>query len=271
MAFEDWCFNHFAERYPAAENDPDECIIRGDDAEIDIFFESKETEEIYILQCKHPKIAQSDLIPEGEVKSFFSNYALLKDRKYLDGRKTKNPKLEELAVEFEHWIKRGYGIYFIFISSGTASDKISALVDKFNRDHVNSNVKFDVWDINSLKDEYVSSKSIEEKYPEDVTFTLANNNFMRPDGDYENITFALPGTTLQQLARDHKESLYNWNIRRFLGKKGEVNKGLTETLQSEPDHFYYYNNGISALCESFTFDEKSKKLKIKKLQIVNGA
>src|SRR6266516_614141 len=178
MAFEDWCFNHFAERYPAAENDPDECIIMGDDAEIDIFFESKEKEEIYILQCKHQKIAQSDLIPEGEVKSFFSNYALLKDRKYLDGRKTKNPKLEELAVEFEHWIKRGYGIYFIFISSGTASDKISALVDRFNRDHVNSNVKFDVWDINSLKDEYVSSKSIEEKYPEDVTFTLANNNFM---------------------------------------------------------------------------------------------
>jgi hypothetical protein len=40
--------NHFAERYPAAENDPDECIIRGDDAEIDIFFESKETEDIYI-------------------------------------------------------------------------------------------------------------------------------------------------------------------------------------------------------------------------------
>jgi hypothetical protein len=134
-----------------------------------------------------------------------------------------------------------------------------------------SNVKFDVWDINALKDEYVSVKSIEEKYPEDVTFTLANDHFMRPDGDYDNITFALPGTTLQQLARDHKESLYNWNIRRFLGKKGEVNKGLTETLQIEPDHFYYYNNGISALCESFTFDEKSKKLKITKLQIVNGA
>ena len=36
MAFEDWCFGPLAERYPASENDPEECIIRSDDSEIDI-------------------------------------------------------------------------------------------------------------------------------------------------------------------------------------------------------------------------------------------
>ena len=87
-----------------------------DDCGIDIFFESKEAEEIYILQCKHPKISQTDPISEDEVKSFFSNYELLKDRKYLRGRKTNNPKIDELANEFGRWVKTGYGIYFIFIS-----------------------------------------------------------------------------------------------------------------------------------------------------------
>jgi hypothetical protein len=76
---------------------------------------------------------------------------------------------------------------------------------------------------------------------------------------------------LQQLAREHKDSLFNWNIRRCLGKKGEVNAGLSETLWEEPQHFYYYNNGIFALCESFEFDEMSKRLTIRRLQIVNGA
>src|SRR6266516_1503624 len=116
MAFEDWCFNLFCERYPAAENNPEECIIRGDDAGVDIFFESKETEEIYILQCKHPKIAASDPIPEEDVKSFFANYELLKDRTYLQERGTNNPKLQELAVEFNYWMKQGYVINFILIS-----------------------------------------------------------------------------------------------------------------------------------------------------------
>ena len=102
MAFEDWCFGLFADRYPAAENDPDHSIIRGDDTDIDIVFESKETDEIYILQCKHPKIAASEPISKSEVKSFFSTYHLLNDRKYLDNRKTFNPKIQELAIEFEY-------------------------------------------------------------------------------------------------------------------------------------------------------------------------
>jgi AIPR protein len=271
MAFEDWCFNLLRERYPASENNPEECIIRGDDAGVDIFFESKETEEIYIIQCKHPKIAASDPIAEDEIKSFFSNYALLSDKKYLDKRQTTNPKIEELAQEFDYWVKKGFLIHFIFISTGTAGPKIAALVDKFGKDNQTSNVEFEVWDLAALKDEYVNIKSIEEQYPEEWSVTLAQGHFMIPAGELENISFVVPGTVLQQLARDHKDSLFNWNIRRFLGRKGEVNAGLKETLEKEPQHFFYYNNGISGLCESFSFDPKTRKLKVKKLQIVNGA
>jgi hypothetical protein len=65
MAFEDWCFNLLAQRYPTADNNLEDSIIRSDDSQIDVVFESKETEEIYLLQCKHPKIAANDPIPEG--------------------------------------------------------------------------------------------------------------------------------------------------------------------------------------------------------------
>jgi hypothetical protein len=98
MAFEDWCFKLFAERYPASENELEECVIRGDDGTIDVVFESNETEEIYILQCKHPKIAANDPIPEEDVKSFFATYNLLADRDYLDSRKTTNQKFSDLAM-----------------------------------------------------------------------------------------------------------------------------------------------------------------------------
>jgi hypothetical protein len=271
MAFEDWCFRLLSERYPAADNEPAQCIIRGDDAEIDIFFESKETEEIYILQCKHPKIAASEPIPEGEVKSFFSNFKLLQDKTYLQQRRTTNPKLEELANEFEYWQKQGYLIHFIFISSGESTQKTDALVEKYNKDYQNKNVRFDIWDIKSLRDEFESVKSIDEKYPDQVTMTLADGQFLRPNGEFENLTFVVKGSTLKQIALEHKDSLFNWNIRRFLGRKGEVNAGLTATLSNEPQHFYYYNNGISALCEEFDFNERTRKIAIRKLQIVNGA
>jgi hypothetical protein len=189
----------------------------------------------------------------------------------LAGRKTTNPKVEELAQEFDYWTKQSFLIHFIYISSGTAGPKIDALVEKFTRDNMGSNVEFAVWDIAELKDEFVSIKSIEEKYPEEWSVTLAQDHFMSPDGELENISFIVPGSVLQQLARTHKDSLFNWNIRRFLGRKGEVNAGLRETLEKEPQHFFYYNNGISCLCESFSFDLRTRKLKVAKLQVVNGA
>ena len=219
----------------------------------------------------HPKIASSDPIPEDEVKAFFSNYELLRDKHYFDARQTKNPKVEELAEEFAYWAQKGFLVHFIYISTGISTPKIQALVDKFSGDNQASNVEFEVWDIKELKDEYVSIKSIEEKYPEEWTITLAQGHYMLPDGELQNISFVVPGTVLQQLARDHKDSLFNWNIRRFLGRKGEVNAGLRQTLQDEPQHFFYYNNGISCLCETFSFEPRTRKLRVKKLQVVNGA
>ena len=219
MAFEDWCFDLFAERYPAADNDPDDCIIRGDDAGLDVIFDFKETCEIYIIQCKYPKIAASEPIPEDEVKAFFANYELLKDRKYLDNRKTSNPKVQELAIEFEYWMKRNFLISFIFISNGQATDKTNALVEKYNRQYQNQNVKFEVWDINELKEEFVAIKSVAEEYPSEIEFTLADGHYLIPDGAMQNITFVVRGTSLQEIAIAHKDSLFNWNIRQFLGKK----------------------------------------------------
>src|SRR5262245_55596916 len=74
MAFENWCFELLHNRYPAAEATLEDSVIRGDDMEIDIWFESKETEEIYLVQAKHPKIAASDPIDDAEVKAFFDAY-----------------------------------------------------------------------------------------------------------------------------------------------------------------------------------------------------
>jgi hypothetical protein len=271
MAFEDWCFKLFSDRYPAADNEPATAILRGDDAQIDIIFDSREVEDIYIIQCKNPKIAAQEPIPENEVLAFFSEYKLFKDRVYLDSRKSTNSRIQELSSEFAYWIKQGYLLHFVFISTGRATDKTDALVEKFSKDNKVDNVKFEVWDLGLLKDEYEAVASIEEQYPDEIIISLRERHYFQLDGEPENITFVIPGTILQELALKHKERLFNWNIRRFLGKKGEVNKGISDTLDKEPNNFYYYNNGISALCEEFLLDQRTKSLKVKKLQVVNGA
>ena len=44
-----------------------------------------------------------------------------------------------------------------------------------------------------------------------------------------------------------------------------------QTISTSPKNFFYFNNGISALCESFDFDDKKHQLSVHKMQVVNGA
>jgi hypothetical protein len=272
MAFEDWCFDFFATRYPTAENNKTDSILRTNDEGIDIVFESKDTEEVYLIQCKHPKIAQTEPIVEDDVIRFFSAFNLLTDVEHQKKILNNSGRIEDLKSELEYWQRQGFTITLLFISNGKMTVNVAALADKYSKDHIEDNLKFEVWGLSELKDAYVESKSVEEAYPERVIINVPDSGYFRlPSLEYKNVTFAISGNALADMARQHKETLFNWNIRRYLGKKGQVNKGMMETISTHPQHFFYFNNGISALCEMFEFDEVKRVLTVHKMQIVNGA
>jgi hypothetical protein len=47
------------------------------------------------------------------------------------------------------------------------------------------------------------------------------------------------------------DQLYEKNVRRFLGGKGRINKGIHETLNLHPERFGLYNNGITIVVNEF--------------------
>ncbi|WDH79244.1 AIPR family protein [Microbacterium esteraromaticum] len=76
--------------------------------------------------------------------------------------------------------------------------------------------------------------------------------------------------------RDHGTNLLASNIRQFLGDS-EVNASISDTLLEAPEHFWYLNNGITVLCDSFTkaaaqgASRKSGRFRFSGVSIVNGA
>jgi hypothetical protein len=152
MAFEDWCFQLLSDKYPTADVDKSEAILRTDDGGNDIVFESADTQEAYVIQCKYPFIAQSKPMAEDEVKRFFSNFELLKDSNYMKDRKGKNQRLYDLSNELKYWLKENWTVYFLFMTTDTRQDNIKALIDLYNAKFSDTtlNVRFDAWGINEL-------------------------------------------------------------------------------------------------------------------------
>jgi AIPR protein len=82
----------------------------------------------------------------------------------------------------------------------------------------------------------------------------------------------------QEIARlvneDTHGSVFDLNLRKFLGGRGAVNKDIMETCTSRGSahEFWFLNNGITIVCDSFdpNPDADDPRVKLKNLQIVNG-
>ena len=87
---------------------------------------------------------------------------------------------------------------------------------------------------------------------------------------------AVSANWLKKIYDTHNDDLFSGNPRTYLGsgkKKNKINLGIMETIQKEPDNFWAYNNGITALVNKYaTSDECGKQiLTISGITIINGA
>jgi len=69
-----------------------------------------------------------------------------------------------------------------------------------------------------------------------------------------------------------KEEVFNENVRVYLRADTKINKQICESIKSQDNYkFFYYNNGITAICDSFEHNNSdSPTVKLKNFQIVNG-
>lgn len=66
-----------------------------------------------------------------------------------------------------------------------------------------------------------------------------------------------------------RRSLFNDNVRDYLGNQGTINKEIEDTVLSSPEMFLLCNNGITIVCAGFE-QIRDKLVKIENPQIVNG-
>ena len=66
------------------------------------------------------------------------------------------------------------------------------------------------------------------------------------------------------------DQLYEKNVRKFLGARGKVNKGIASTLREAPEKFGLYNNGITIVAADYGDDELVTAVDLSDPFIVNG-
>jgi hypothetical protein len=75
---------------------------------------------------------------------------------------------------------------------------------------------------------------------------------------------------LTEFVSKNRDYVFESNIRQWMQFKTTVNKGLRETLQSNPGKFFFYNNGITIVVSDFS-ELGENMIELYAPQIVNGA
>ena len=83
---------------------------------------------------------------------------------------------------------------------------------------------------------------------------------------WEAYVFSVSGKWLYNLFKQYGDDLFSANYRGFLG----INNSIRQTVETEPENFWVYNNGITILTLGIDDTENDKK-KIEGMSIINGA
>ena len=132
----------------------------------------------------------------------------------------------------------------------------------------------EVWDVQRLYELESSGREREtlevdftQYLPEGIECLRASTG----DASLKSYLFVLPGQILADLYEKYGERLLEQNVRTFLQFRGNVNKGIRNTIKNTPAMFFAYNNGLSAPGEEVVTDAAGTHIKkITNLQIVNG-
>jgi AIPR protein len=154
---------------------------------------------------------------------------------------------------------------------------LSALVKDWPEGNIEGiPTEFHIWDIGRFYRAHISTSGLDEvviDFTDLVPGGLPALAAATPGSPYVAYLCVVPASLLAQIYDQHGSRLLEGNVRAFLTAKGKVNRGIRRTLLEQPEMFFAYNNGISAVASDVVVNDAAsgtRLLSATDLQIVNG-
>lgn len=255
MQKDEWAFNYWILDkffYEEEELILDKIIDYNDNG-IDAYEWYSDTKELYIIQNKYYNEDTKLQI------NYVNNTFLLEPLAVLNnGTYTHCPELQ--AIYSANKDDDRFTVHLqLYVTNEQRDPKIAEAINQFNKAH-SPKIFAEVYYLNDIENKwYGGSRHMEKTLTATIesvnsgTILSINNAEYNLENNIDAKYVFTPITCIYRMvkaAQDKGYALFEKNIREYLGNKG-INKGIYSTLkdESERKNFFYYNNGVTMICE----------------------
>lgn len=244
-----------------------DCITDGPgDKQIDAVYIDNDASIIYIIQGKYYSGETVDASPLREV---LASWVEIKNLPKL--QEDANEKLRIKISELANALEDDYEVVFELITTAelteSAKDDLATFQKELSEDDTLS-ANLVLVDKEMLKFKYDEALNKNRPYI-NYEFKVDPSKCMEIEiGGIKAVIAAIPLRECIMIPGISDGSLFRKNVRQSLGTNNKVNKGIASTIKKDAEGFFFYHNGITAICSQIT--HKDDLLSVKELNVVNG-
>jgi hypothetical protein len=252
------------------------------DKGVDATWVDENAHRVFVLQSKYRK----KLLGKAEGRSDVLGFADLalevlgSDDEFASFLLEVDPLVGDRAkLVRERCTRRNYKLDLYYVTTGSCSNPLVEEARTRARQAGAGHATLDVFDgrrVMGILDDYLDGvappvPSID--LPIEVGAGYASGMVTRydPDSQIESWVFTANGAEIGELFKQAGVRIFARNVRGFLGSTA-INRAMSATLETRPEYFVYFNNGVTIVCDDAEkIDSKgSSLLHVANPQIING-
>lgn len=276
-AFKHWAVQEFlvdTEIAPTEQELKDFLSIDGrSDLGLDGFIADPDSKVLYLIQAKHHAVPRG--ISNGDIADFFEAMP----KKLLSVEvvtASTNPMVPQAHSQLKDAIANSWNLVFVYVEAGWLTGEASKYAaDNASRsealDSVMVNKELVVFDWPALEKLY-EAHTFSQAFATDWEFNIHGAGLHEVTvAGFRVINLTFAASELLSVYERYGLSLFRLNPRGPLGNT-KANRDIIGTLRDPNSRRFFnvYNNGITAICDSWTKSPDSRKLIVRNFQIVNG-
>jgi len=250
------------------------------DKNIDAIVIDSKARQVDIVQCKYRKNTGHKELRNDVIG--FARLASLPwaDKETLDVFYSDlDSRVSERFKDSVRYLKsQGYALKLFYVTTGRVADKLKrAAESEVENLHVNAAITvLDSGRTLVVFDDYIDSvpsvppiiMHISPRGPGHHEGYVYRHDHST---EIESWIFSMSGRDIGNLCKEVGRRLFARNIRGYRDRS-HVNESMKDTIDNEPQNFWYYNNGITVVCDEARFVQKEgeETLVVEGAQIING-